>query len=65
MVVMVGWLVGILTPVVLFPTEMFPDGLPTLAAQYVLKDLILVAAAMVVAAALLGARLVVPHRTAT
>jgi putative oxidoreductase len=64
MVVMTGWLVGILTPVVLFPAEMFPQGLPTLAAQYVLKDVILVASAMVVAAALLGARLVVPHRAA-
>jgi putative oxidoreductase len=27
-------------PVVLFPGEMFPGGFPTLAAQYVLKDLI-------------------------
>jgi uncharacterized membrane protein YphA (DoxX/SURF4 family) len=58
LVVMAGWLVGILMPVVLFPGEMFPDGLPTLAAQYVLKDVILVAAAAVVAANALGARLV-------
>ncbi len=65
MVVMTGWLVGILTPVVLFPAEMFPGGLPTLAAQYVLKDVILVGAAMVVAAAMLGARLVAPPRTAS
>lgn len=62
LVVMAGWLVGILMPVVLFPAEMFPGGLPTLAAQYVLKDIILVAAAMVVAAARLGARFVeAPH----
>lgn len=64
MVLMSGWLVGILAPVVLFPGQMFPGGLPTLAAQYVLKDIILVAAAMVVAAALLGARFVAPLRSA-
>lgn len=64
MVLMSGWLVGILTPVVLFPAEMFPGGLPTLAAQYVLKDIVFVAAAMVVGAAVLGARLV-PPRPAT
>lgn len=64
MVLMAGWLGGILAPVVLFPAEMFPGGLPTLAAQYVLKDIVLVAAAMVVAAALLGARFVSPPRSA-
>lgn len=64
MVLMAGWLVGILMPVVLFTGEMFPGGLPTLAAQYVLKDIILVAAAMVVAAAVLGARFVAPPRHA-
>lgn len=58
MVVMAGWLVGIMMPVVLFPGEMFPGGLPTLAAQYVLKDIILAAAAAVVAAKALGGRLV-------
>ncbi len=65
MVLMSGWLVGILMPVVLFPAEMFPGGLPTLAAQYVLKDIILVAAAMVVGAGILGARFVVAPRTAS
>lgn len=58
LLVMAGWLGGILMPVVLFPGEMFPGGLPTLAAQYVLKDVILVAAAAVVAATALGARMV-------
>ena len=58
LVLMAGWLLGIMAPVVLFPTEMFPDGLPTLTAQYVLKDLILIAAAMVVAAKALGARMI-------
>ncbi|AYY15734.1 DoxX family protein [Actinobacteria bacterium YIM 96077] len=62
MVIMAGWLAGILAPVVLFPSEMFPEGLPTLAAQYVLKDIILVAASMVVAAHVLGARLRVTDR---
>ena len=60
LLVMAGWLGGILTPVVLFPADLFPGGLPTLTAQYVLKDLILVAAAAVVAARTMGARLVVP-----
>lgn len=51
------WLGGILAPVVLFPGQMFPDGFPTLTAQYVLKDIILVAATAVVAARALGARM--------
>lgn len=62
LVVMAGWLAGILAPVVLFPAEMFPGGLPTLAAQYVLKDIILVAAAGVITAKALGARLVPTSR---
>ena len=59
LVAMAGWLVGIMTPVVLFAGDMFPDGLPTLEAQYVLKDVILAAAAAVVAARVLGARYVI------
>jgi hypothetical protein len=55
--------VAILAPVVLFPGEMFPGGFPTLAAQYVLKDLILAAAWAVVAAHALGARLILATRT--
>jgi putative oxidoreductase len=58
LVAMTGWLVGIMMPVVLFPGDMFPGGLPTLEAQYVLKDVILAAAAAVVAARALGARYV-------
>lgn len=49
-------LVGILSPVVLFFGDLFP-GAPTLEAQYVLKDLVLAAAGMVVGAAALGSRL--------
>jgi putative oxidoreductase len=61
LVVMAGWLAAIIAPVVLFPGEMFPQGFPTLEAQYVLKDVILAAAWTVVAAQALGARLI--HRT--
>lgn len=63
LIVMVGWLGGILAPVVLFPGDMFPGGLPSLTAQYVLKDLILVAAASVVAAHALGARYVAKEQS--
>ncbi|PSK95905.1 hypothetical protein CLV63_11368 [Murinocardiopsis flavida] len=50
-------LVGIMSPLVLLFTDLFP-GAPTLAAQYVLKDIVLVAAGLVVGAHALGARLV-------
>jgi hypothetical protein len=63
LVVMAGWLVVIMAPVVLFPAEMFPGGFPTLAAQYVLKDLVLAAAWTVLAAWVLGARLSLASRT--
>jgi len=49
-------LVGILSPVVLFFGQLFPSDGPTLAAQYVLKDIVLAAAGMVVAASALGGR---------
>lgn len=65
LVAMAGWLVGIMTPVVLFPGDLFPGGLPTLEAQYVLKDVILAAAAAVVAARALGARYVLPDPDAS
>jgi putative oxidoreductase len=61
LVVMAGWLVGIMAPVVLFAGDMFPGGFPTLAAQYVLKDVILAGAWAVVAAYALGARLITRH----
>jgi putative oxidoreductase len=63
LIAMAGWLGGILAPAVLFPEQMFPGGLPSLAGQYVLKDIILVAAAGVVAAHALGARLMAPKQT--
>jgi len=54
-------LLGILSPIVLLPGRLFagPYGAPTLEGQYVLKDIILVAAAMVIAAgSFRGGRLV-------
>ena len=56
----------ILSPLVLLPGEMFRADpvAPTLAGQYVFKDIILVAAAMVVGARALGARMVVDPATA-
>jgi hypothetical protein len=49
-------MVGIMSPLVLFAGEMFPGG-PTIEAQYVIKDVVLIAAGLVVAAQALGARL--------
>ena len=45
------WAVGILSPLVLMPGELFsgPDHMPTLEGQYVLKDVILLTATMVIA----------------
>jgi putative oxidoreductase len=62
LMVLAGSLIGIMSPVVLFFADMFPGGTPTLEAQYVLKDIVLAAAAAVVAAKALGARYVAPHR---
>ncbi len=56
LVVLAGAFVGILSPLVLFTDELFPHG-PSLMGQYVLKDIVLVAAALVVAAGALGSRL--------
>ncbi|REH52045.1 hypothetical protein BCF44_103494 [Kutzneria buriramensis] len=45
------WAVGILLPLVLMPGELFsgPDHMPNLEGQYVLKDVILLTATMVIA----------------
>jgi putative oxidoreductase len=52
-------LVGILSPVVLLAPRLFsgPHNAPTLEGQYVLKDVVLVGAALVLAATLRGGRL--------
>lgn len=57
LVVLAGALVGIMSPLILFFGDLFP-GWPTLEAQYVLKDVILASAGLVVGAKALGARLV-------
>jgi uncharacterized membrane protein YphA (DoxX/SURF4 family) len=62
LVVLAGALVGIMSPLVLFVGDMFPDGTPTIEAQYVFKDIVLAAAALVVGAVALGARLVAPRQ---
>ncbi len=56
LVVLTGALVGIMSPLILFTDQLFPKG-PSLMGQYVLKDIILAAGAMVVAAYALGSRL--------
>ncbi|MHA7135340.1 DoxX family membrane protein [Oerskovia turbata] len=56
LVVLAVVLVGIMSPIVLFPDELFGGGM-TLMGQYVLKDVVFAAGAAVVAAATLGARL--------
>lgn len=57
LVVLAGSLVGIMSPMVLFFSELFPDGAPTLEAQYIFKDIVLAAAGLVIAAKALGGRL--------
>jgi putative oxidoreductase len=54
-------LVGILSPLVLFFDDLVLAG-PTLEAQYVFKDIVLVAAGLVVAVKELGGRLEPPRR---
>jgi putative oxidoreductase len=58
LVALAGALLGWMSPLLLFPGDLFPGGLPTLEAQYVLKDLVLGAAAAVVASRVLGTRYV-------
>jgi putative oxidoreductase len=48
--VLAASMVGIMSPLVLFFTDMFPSDGPTLEAQYVFKDIVLVAAGLVIAA---------------
>ncbi|MET0726616.1 MAG: DoxX family membrane protein [Leifsonia sp.] len=55
LVVLAFTFVGILSPLVLFSTELFTAAGPTLTAQYILKDVVLIAAALVVASRALHA----------
>jgi hypothetical protein len=54
---------GILSPIFLFPGELF-QGLyfPTLVGQYVLLDVVLLSAGLVIAAKARGARMIVERR---
>jgi uncharacterized membrane protein YkgB len=56
-------MIGVLSPIVLFPGELFAGSYnaPTLEGQYVLKDLVLLTSGMVVAAAR-GGRIVTDRR---
>ncbi len=58
-------MLGAMSPLVLSPGELFPgpSHAPTLAAQYIIKDLILVAAGLVIAATWTGARIVADPRS--
>jgi uncharacterized membrane protein YphA (DoxX/SURF4 family) len=58
-------MLGAMSPLVLFPGELFPGSLhtPTLAAQYIIKDVVLVAAGMVIASTWTGAHLVPERRS--
>lgn len=51
---LVVWLLGVLSPVVLLPMRLFggPDHAPTLEGQYVLKDIVFLTASLVIATTL-------------
>ncbi|WP_460952020.1 hypothetical protein [Spirosoma daeguense] len=57
---MAAQMIGAMSPLLIFPGELFsgPHHAPTLAAQYIIKDIILVAAGMIVASTWTGARIV-------
>ena len=67
MLLLTTWLAGILSPVLLLPGRIFagPHHMPTLEGQYVLKDVILAAAAMVIATTVRGGALTDRESTAT
>lgn len=58
-------MLGAMSPLFLFPAELFPSPshAPTLAAQYIVKDVILVAAGLVIAATWTGARITAEPRS--
>lgn len=57
LVVLYGALAGIMSPLVLFPGDLFDGVVPTLEAQYILKNVVVACAGAVVAAKALGSRL--------
>lgn len=62
---MAAQMLGAMSPLVFFPGELFqgPYYAPTLAAQYIIKDIILVAAGMVIASTWTGAHIVAEPRS--
>lgn len=56
LVLLAGCVLGWMSPLALFPADLFSGGGPILDAQYILKDIVLGAAGLVVAAKALGAR---------
>ncbi|REA55186.1 DoxX family protein [Dyadobacter luteus] len=53
-------MMGAMSPLMIYPSELFPGPLhaPTLTAQYIIKDIILIAAGMVIASTWTGAKIV-------
>ncbi len=62
---LVFWVIGILSPVVLFPQRLFsgPDHAPTLEGQYVLKDIVFLTASLVIATTLRRRKNGTEHRS--
>ena len=60
LLLLVFQMAGALSPLVLFPTEVFTAGFyaPTLEGQYIIKNLVLIGAALVIGATLRGGRIV-------
>lgn len=58
LILLAGCALGWMSPLALFPADLFTAGGPTLEAQYILKDIVLGAAGLVVAAKALGGRMV-------
>ncbi|MBA2362573.1 MAG: DoxX family protein [Chloroflexia bacterium] len=58
-------MLGAMSPLVLFPGELFsgPSHAPSLAAQYIIKDVVLVGAGLVIAATWNGAQIVAEPRS--
>lgn len=58
-------MIGAMSPLLIYPAELFPGPLhtPTLAAQYIIKDIILIAAGMVIASTWTGAKIVAKPQT--
>jgi len=58
-------MIGVLSPLILFPGELFsgPHHAPSLEGQYVIKDVILIGAGLVIAATLNGGRLATSRKS--